>query len=69
MLIAQRLKEARKKCGFSQSDAATAWGLNPHTLQGWEISRHQPQGLARTHLEKLLADILDKPASRRNKAD
>lgn len=62
MDIAQRIKAAREKSGLSQSEAANAWGINPHTLQGWEIGRHSPRGFALNQLEKLLAEILDAPA-------
>lgn len=58
MSIANRLKKAREKCGFSQSEAAGKWGLPLRTLQNWEVARNEPRGFARTQLEKLLSDIL-----------
>lgn len=59
--IAITLKTARDKLGYDQIRAAEKWGINLRTLQNWESARSQPRGLARTHLEKILTDILDAP--------
>lgn len=42
--------EARKKTGLSQSQFAALMGVSVRTLQGWEQSRKQPSGAARTLL-------------------
>jgi DNA-binding transcriptional regulator YiaG len=67
MLIRDRIKSAREKAGLTQAAASEKWGVNLRTLQDWELGRNEPRSLARTHLEKLLAEILDAPAGARRK--
>lgn len=62
MFIRDRIKSARAKAGLTQAAASKQWGVNLRTLQDWEFGRSEPRSLARTHLEKLLSEILDAPA-------
>lgn len=55
--ISLRIKEARKKLGLTQSQAAEAWGFNFGTIRAWEEERRNPFGLYREKLEKTLKDI------------
>jgi DNA-binding transcriptional regulator YiaG len=57
MDFAKLIKEARKREGLNQSEAAAAWGVNLRTLQGWEIGRRKPTG---ENVIKLLPHILPK---------
>ncbi len=40
--FATRLKEARKKTGFTQKEVAKELNMNHSTLAGYEIGRTQP---------------------------
>jgi len=53
--LAERIKEARNRLNFSQSQAAAEWGISKRTLQEWEQSRHDPRGLYREKIEAILA--------------
>jgi DNA-binding transcriptional regulator YiaG len=67
MSIANRLQRARAKLDLTQQQAATLWGLNVRTLQGWERSQHEPTGFARAQLERLLSEILESKDPRSRK--
>ena len=54
MQIAERIKTARQKLGFSQADAAKKWQLSVRTLQKWEQGDRSPRGLALRELERIL---------------
>jgi len=54
--LGERIKLKRAREGFSQSQAAKAWGINFRTLQHWEQGRQTPQGFARVALEKILRE-------------
>jgi putative transcriptional regulator len=57
MDFAKLIKDARKKAGLSQAEAARAWGVEVRSLQDWEIGRRAPSG---PNLAKLLPFILPK---------
>lgn len=66
--LATLIKAARARDGFSQTQAAAAWGFELRALQGWEQDQRSPRGPA---LEKLLSIIMTgspatKPAKKRN---
>ncbi|HEY4247822.1 MAG TPA: hypothetical protein VGM64_13285 [Lacunisphaera sp.] len=67
MSLSNRIQSARNKLGLSQSEASKTWGINLHTLQGWEIGRHEPRGFARTQLEKLLTEVLGHDSGQRKR--
>jgi len=54
--IAARIRHKRAQNGFSQAEAAEAWGLNKRTLQQWEQGARRPHGLYLAHIEKILAE-------------
>ena len=50
-----RLRAWRSKAGLTQKEAASTLGLpSVRTLEDWELERHQPNGLARVMLEKVI---------------
>ncbi len=53
--LAQRIKNARKKLGLSQRQAAEKWGFQVQTIQQWEHGRRRPRSLYREKLEEILA--------------
>ena len=65
MELSTEIKDARRKLGLSQSQAAKAWDIPLSTLQDWEQGQHKPRGLALKTLRTILAAALsgDKPAS------
>ncbi|MFZ4777049.1 MAG: helix-turn-helix domain-containing protein [Terrimicrobiaceae bacterium] len=58
--LATRIKEARNRLTFSQSQAAAAWGISKRTLQEWEQGRRIPRGLALAALEGILLQAKSK---------
>lgn len=56
--LANKLKAARTKLNFSQSQAAAAWGIPIRTLRAWEQNQRTPQGFALKALEEKLDAIL-----------
>ena len=40
--LAERLLSARREFGLSQRKMAARLGVDPATLQGWEVGQHQP---------------------------
>lgn len=44
MDIASQIRAARTRLDLTQQEAATAWGVNLRTLQGWEARRSVPRG-------------------------
>lgn len=56
--LANKLKEARRKLGLSQSQAAKAWGVPIKTLQAWEIDRNTPRGFTLKAINEKLDAIL-----------
>jgi len=42
--LAERLATARRALGLSQRKMAEKLGVDPATLMGWEVGRHQPTG-------------------------
>jgi len=42
--IPGRLAAARRRLGLSKRKMAEKLGVDPATLMGWEIGRHQPTG-------------------------
>jgi DNA-binding transcriptional regulator YiaG len=53
-LFAKQVKEARRRLGLSQSQAATKWGVNLRTLQEWEQAKILPRGETLLRLLPLL---------------
>jgi ribosome-binding protein aMBF1 (putative translation factor) len=50
----ERIKEARKHLGLSQSALARKWGFPKQTICAWESGFRTPHGLYREKLERLL---------------
>jgi DNA-binding transcriptional regulator YiaG len=42
--IPERLATARRVLGLSQRKMAEKLGIDPATLQGWEVGQHKPTG-------------------------
>lgn len=57
--LQRKLKEARKKLGLSQSQAAQKWGVPKATLQAWEQDRNTPTGFTLQSLMVMLDEILE----------
>jgi DNA-binding transcriptional regulator YiaG len=52
--FAKQLREARKRLGLSQSQAAAAWGVRLKNLQNWEQGVVLPTGSTLLQLLPLL---------------
>jgi transcriptional regulator with XRE-family HTH domain len=52
----ERLKTYRIKMGLSQRKLATELGIDPSTIEGWEVSRHKPAKLYRKLLDQIFSD-------------
>ena len=61
MDFAKQIKNARKRAGLSQSQAAAAWGVNVEALQTWE------QGIRKPNAENLLKLLPHLAATRKRK--
>lgn len=59
-----KLKSARAKLGLSQSEAASAWGINKKTLISWENDLRTPRGFALTAILEKLDAILAAPEAK-----
>ncbi len=55
--LREKLKELRKKRGWSQEDLAREVGVSLSTVQRWEAKGGKPYRLARRELNKLFEGV------------
>ena len=63
MELSTEIKEARRKLGYSQAQAANAWAIPLKTLQKWEQGIRRPQGLSLPMLRQILNATTSEGAS------
>jgi DNA-binding transcriptional regulator YiaG len=57
MSYAERILAARQKAGIGQRRFAKLLDVSPGTIQHWERSRREPQGLYQQRLEDVLRQV------------
>ena len=56
-LLSEKVKELRKKKGWTQEDLAREIGISLSTVQRWERKGGKPIRLARRQLERLFQEV------------
>lgn len=54
MSIADRIKDARKRAGYTQKELARVLSVKPATVSAWEVGRNEPS----IEMMKRIADVL-----------
>jgi transcriptional regulator with XRE-family HTH domain len=57
--LPQRLKQIRKKRGWSQEDLARNLGVSLNTVQRWEMGRNKPSRLAIEKIYIFLKEVTE----------